>query len=77
MGDLKSIPMPLRFYHGKACLPRWGWLAAPQVRRLADCASPYAGNANNAWNVNFNNGNANNDNRDNNNGNNNLVRLVR
>ena len=35
--------------------------------------SPYAGNSNNAWNVNFNNGNANNNNRSNNN----HVRLVR
>jgi RNA-directed DNA polymerase len=36
-------------------------------------ASPYAGNASNAWNVNFNNGNVNNNNRTNNN----YVRLVR
>jgi len=36
-------------------------------------ASPYAGNATNAWNVNFNNGNDNANNKSNNN----YVRLVR
>jgi len=36
-------------------------------------ASPYAGNSDNAWNVNFNNGNDNNWNKSNNN----RVRLVR
>ncbi len=36
-------------------------------------SSPYVGNADNAWNVNFNNGNVNNDNRNNNH----HVRLVR
>jgi len=36
-------------------------------------ASPYAGNASNAWNVNFNNGNDNANNKSNNN----YVRLVR
>ncbi len=36
-------------------------------------ASPYAGNTNNAWNVNFSDGNANNNNKNNNN----YVRCVR
>jgi len=40
-------------------------------------ASPYAGNAANAWNVNFNNGNVNNNRNNNNRNNNDLVRLVR
>jgi len=53
---------------------RFGCVAASQVCRLAFwSSSPYAGNANNAWNVNFNNGNVNNNNRNNNN----AVRLVR
>jgi hypothetical protein len=44
------------------------------VSRLAFwSSSPYVGNTNNAWNVNFNNGNVNNNNRNNNN----AVRLVR
>ena len=48
--------------------------AALQVGGLALwSASPYAGNSNNAWNVNFNNGNVNNNNRNNTN----YVRLVR
>ncbi len=41
--------------------------------RSAGSASPYAPNAGNAWNVNFNNGNDNANNK----GNNNAVRLVR
>jgi hypothetical protein len=44
------------------------------VDRLAFwSSSPYVGNTNNAWNVNFNNGNVNNNNRNNTN----AVRLVR
>ena len=40
--------------------------AALQERRLAFwSSSPNVGNANNAWNVNFNNGNVNNNNRNN------------
>jgi hypothetical protein len=51
-----------------------GCAAALQVCRLAFwSSSPYVGNANNAWNVNFNNGNVNNNNRSNTN----YVRLVR
>ena len=40
MGDFESIPMPLRFNHGKAGLPHRGWLAAPQVWRLACVLRP-------------------------------------
>ena len=62
-----------------------GCAAASQVGRLAfwrilrKTSSPYAGNSNNAWNVNFDNGNVNNNNNNNNNNrnNNNAVRLVR
>ena len=51
-----------------------GCAAALQACRLAFwSSSPYVGNANNAWNVNFNNGNVNNNNRNNSN----YVRLVR
>jgi hypothetical protein len=61
-----------------------GCAAAPQACKLAlwqstalgaklKTSSPYVGNSNNAWNVNFNNGNVNNNNRNNNN----YVRLVR
>lgn len=61
-----------------------GCAAASPVRTLArhaaayagpvlQTSSPYVGNSNNAWNVNFNNGNVNNNNRNNNN----HVRLVR
>lgn len=51
-----------------------GCVSTSQVCRLAFwSSSPNVGNANNAWNVNFNNGNVNNNNRDNNN----HVRLVR
>jgi hypothetical protein len=68
--------------------PRYlmGCVAASQVDRLAlwrikrKTSSPYAGNANNAWNVNFNNGNVNFNNgnvNNNNRNNNNAVRLIR
>ncbi len=61
--------------------PRYllGCVVASQADRLAlwritrKTSSPYAGNANNAWNINFNNGHVNNNNRNNNN----AVRLVR
>jgi hypothetical protein len=49
-------------------LARWAACAGPMPKT----SSPYVGNSNNAWNVNFNNGNVNNNNR-----NNNHVRLVR
>jgi hypothetical protein len=48
----------------------WGIGCSGKVR---PASSPYVGNSNNAWNVNFNNGNVNNNNRNNNN----QVRLVR
>ena len=55
----------------------FGCVAALQVCRLAFwSSSPYAGNATNSWNVNFNNSNVNNNNNRNNRNNSNYVRLV-
>lgn len=64
------------------CYP-WGCAAGSPRHPLAwgigrygkvrPASSPYAGNSNNAWNVNFNNGNVDNNNRNNNN----AARLVR
>ena len=60
-----------RYLSGCALASQAGRLACWRILRKT--SSPYAGNSNNAWNVNFNTGNVNNDNRNNNT----AVRLVR
>jgi hypothetical protein len=67
--DNASLPFGMR---GRVAKARPGGLFCTR-RQALKTSSPYVGNANNAWNVNFNNGNVNNNNRNNNN----AVRLVR
>ena len=78
------VPLVLldnRYHQGiikQSTYRRWRWIVARVLSNKAFAnsywsASPYAGNANNAWQVNFNNGNDNLNNRTNNK----RVRLVR